>query len=145
MFWRSLQGIKNVLSRPISTEAYAGPVKTFRDPGSPGKVKAILLKAALAFANRFGTVDGVVGVPGTPDGSGLPTPVMLVLVGAITVPGVVRKKFVGKLNPSPGLKGNPECHLAAPVNSQPPIAALTARFTLLANFFPLPNGKPTTQ
>src|SRR5580704_11617144 len=139
MFWRSLQGIRNVLSRPISTEAYAGPVKTFRDPGSPGKVKAISLKAALAFANRFGTVDGV------PDGRGLPTPVMLVLGVPMTVPGVVRKKFVGKLKPSDGLNGKPECHLTAPVVSQPPMAASTTRFTLPPNFFPFPNGKPTTQ
>ena len=106
---------------PASTSAKAGPIRTFRDPGNPGNVNVTSACAAAGLENKFGSI----GFP-------LPStfPVFLVTWverGVVRVPDAVRKKFVGKLNPFAGLSGNPECHLMADVNSQPPIRAFSKR------------------
>src|SRR5579872_4758796 len=105
---------------------------TLRDPASPGSVKFTLLNAAFASLKMFGTPNA-------------PFLVRLVWIDPVHVPEDVRKKLVGKLNPLPGPKGNPECQRAAPVTSHPPIAASTKRFAVPRNLRPLPNGRSTTQ
>src|ERR1700676_1920314 len=104
----------------------------FRDAANPGKVKATLVNAAFASLKIFGTPNA-------------PSLTRLVWTDPVQVPEDVRKKLVGKLNPLPGPKGNPECHRAAPVISHPPIAASTKRLALPRNLRPLPNGRSTAQ
>ena len=94
-------------------------------------MKATLFNAAAESAKRFGKPPN-------------PFRVTPLCTGAINVPGVVKKKLVGKLNPFPTDSGNPECHRARPVTSQPPMRASTARLALEPNFFPRPKGKSTT-
>src|SRR6266478_634992 len=112
----------------MSAVAYAGPVRTLRDPGRPGKVKSTFANAALASANRFGRPKE-------------PVRLILVWIGEVIVPGVVRKKFVAKLKPFDGPNGNPECHRTVPEYSQPPISASTRRLALTPNRCPRPNGR----
>src|ERR1700676_1800208 len=96
--------------------------------------------AAAAFENTFAvpTCDGTVA----PLADSLR--VILEVSGAITVEEEVRKKFVGKLNPSPGLWGKPERQRPAPVLSHPPITASTNRLAEFAKRRPLPKGRSKT-
>src|SRR6266849_282933 len=112
----------------MSAAAYAGPVRTLREPGNPGKVKLTEVSAALASLNRLGRPK-------------VPFLVILVWSGATIVPGVVRKKLVGKLKPLDGLIGKPECHRAVPAYSHPPIIASTRRLALAPNRCPRPKGR----
>src|SRR6266446_4006896 len=102
----------------MSAAAYAGPVRTLREPGNPGKVKLTEVSAALASLNRLGRPK-------------VPFLVILVWSGATIVPGVVRKKLIGK----------PECHRAVPAYSHPPIIASTRRLALAPNRCPRPKGR----
>src|SRR5947209_5813461 len=112
----------------------------FLEPGRPGSVKFKSPRAAAAFENTF-------AVPAC-DGTVAPLAdslrVMLEFSGPVTVEADVRKKWVGKLNPLPGLCGNPDRHLPAPVISHPPIMASTNRFAEFAKRRPLPNGRSKT-
>src|SRR5258707_325203 len=113
----------------------------FRDPLSPGPVNAMAFSAVAGFLKRLGR-------------PGAPTPLEAVraqvrttpvLIAAVTVPGVVRKKFVGKLKPLPGVCGKPERHRASPEIAQPPITDSRRRPPPPPKRCPFPNGRSITQ
>src|SRR5260370_12679217 len=123
---------------PMSVAKNAGPRKTLREPSPPGSVGAIEFKIEAGSANRFGKHPGVP----SPEGAHL---LKLVLAGRWSVPGEVKKKFVGKLNPFEGLSGNPVWKRSVPLHCQPPITASSSRPEVAPNFFPVPNGRSASQ
>src|SRR5215813_3491782 len=75
----------------------------------------------------------------------VPSVVTCVTSPGVTVPGVVRKKFVGKLKPLVIPAGKPVWKRNVPTTSQPPIRASSKRLALEPNRCPLPKGRSTVQ
>src|SRR6266436_2162061 len=122
----------------MSVAKYAGPRKTLREPSPPGSVGAIEFTTAAGSENKFGKQP----VEPSPDPLQRPKPVLKL---CCKVPDDVRKKFVGKLKPFEGLSGNPLWMRTVPLHCQPPITASIKRPALLANRFPVPNGRSASQ
>src|ERR1700757_1372131 len=122
----------------MSVAKYAGPRKTLREPSAPGSVGAIEFTTAAGSENKFGKQ------PVEPSPDPLQRP-KLVLKLCCKVPGEVRKKFVGKLKPFPGLSGKPLCRRKVPLHCQPPMSASIKRPAPLPNRFPVPKGRSASQ
>src|SRR6266851_5029814 len=103
----------------------------FREPGKPGRVKPKLFIAVSGFENRFGP-------------AALALRVTLEFIEEVSVPAVVRKKFVGKLKPLLGLNGKPDRQRAVSVTSQSPTSAFTIPPPFDSHLCPCPKGKSIT-